>query len=246
MVDFKCRNVNFQYADNMTDVFKDYNNLDGETPVEFRIPEPTLSLLNLPTPFEAQYVKFKILVRRIDLRVCLLVRVYVLSSIAWLVVLQFCRATWEVLVYVWKSWAAQSWSALMWTSALSETEAAIRNALIRTYTNFAHNYSVRRRNEMRASVRFLTLSAFTIFPQSGKPLLHLQRRLWVILEKRNSGLPGGRVWSWWSRWRHLSAEQNLRPGVVSKTGSSSEWRASFDEGKHARILVTSPDGWPAQ
>lgn len=54
--------VLFQYADNLTDVFKDYNNLDGETPVEFRIPEPTLSLLNLPTPFEAQYVKFKILV----------------------------------------------------------------------------------------------------------------------------------------------------------------------------------------
>ena len=38
---------------------KDYTNPDG-TPVEFRILEPTLSVLNLPVPIEAQYVKFKI------------------------------------------------------------------------------------------------------------------------------------------------------------------------------------------
>lgn len=43
----------------MTDVFKDYTNPDG-TAVEFRILEPTLSVLNLPMPIEARYVKFKI------------------------------------------------------------------------------------------------------------------------------------------------------------------------------------------
>lgn len=40
-------------------MFKDYTNPDG-TAVEFRILEPTLSVLNLPMPIEAQYVKFKI------------------------------------------------------------------------------------------------------------------------------------------------------------------------------------------
>lgn len=43
----------------MTDVMKDYTNPDG-TPVEFRILEPTLSVLNLPVPIEAQFIKFKI------------------------------------------------------------------------------------------------------------------------------------------------------------------------------------------
>ncbi|XP_075226178.1 sushi, von Willebrand factor type A, EGF and pentraxin domain-containing protein uif [Lycorma delicatula] len=51
--------VRIQYTDNMTDVMKDYTNPDG-TPVEFRILEPTLSVLNLPVPIEAQFIKFKI------------------------------------------------------------------------------------------------------------------------------------------------------------------------------------------
>lgn len=38
---------------------KDYTNPDG-TPVEFRILSPSLSVLNLPVPIEAQYIKFKI------------------------------------------------------------------------------------------------------------------------------------------------------------------------------------------
>ncbi|KAK7873875.1 hypothetical protein R5R35_005737 [Gryllus longicercus] len=51
--------VRIQYTDNLTDIFKDYTNPDG-TPVEFRILEPSLSVLNLPMPIEAQYVRFKI------------------------------------------------------------------------------------------------------------------------------------------------------------------------------------------
>ncbi|XP_054265760.1 uncharacterized protein LOC128988471 [Macrosteles quadrilineatus] len=51
--------VRIQYTNNLTDVMKDYTNPDG-TPVEFRILEPTLSVLNLPAPIEAQYIKFKI------------------------------------------------------------------------------------------------------------------------------------------------------------------------------------------
>lgn len=51
--------IRIQYSNNLTDVFKDYTNPDG-TPVEFRIPEPTLSVLNLPVPVEAQFIKFKI------------------------------------------------------------------------------------------------------------------------------------------------------------------------------------------
>jgi len=38
---------------------KDYANPDG-TAVEFRILEPTLSILNLPIPIEARYVRFRI------------------------------------------------------------------------------------------------------------------------------------------------------------------------------------------
>ncbi|XP_052128948.1 sushi, von Willebrand factor type A, EGF and pentraxin domain-containing protein 1 [Frankliniella occidentalis] len=51
--------VRIQFSDNLTDVFKDYTNPDG-TPVEFRILEPTLSVLNLPVPIEAQYLRFRI------------------------------------------------------------------------------------------------------------------------------------------------------------------------------------------
>lgn len=51
--------IRIQYTNDLTDVFKDYTNPDG-TAVEFRILEPTLSVLNLPMPIEAQYVKFKI------------------------------------------------------------------------------------------------------------------------------------------------------------------------------------------
>lgn len=51
--------VRIEYTDDLTDVFKDYRNPDG-TAVEFRILEPTLSILNLPVPIEARFVKFKI------------------------------------------------------------------------------------------------------------------------------------------------------------------------------------------
>ncbi|GBP19642.1 Fibropellin-1 [Eumeta japonica] len=51
--------IRIQYTNNLTDVFKDYTNPDG-TAVEFRILEPSLSVLNLPMPIEAQYVRFKI------------------------------------------------------------------------------------------------------------------------------------------------------------------------------------------
>lgn len=51
--------VRIQYTDDLTDTFKDYTNPDG-TAVEFRILEPTLSVLNLPAPIEAKYVRFRI------------------------------------------------------------------------------------------------------------------------------------------------------------------------------------------
>lgn len=51
--------IRLQYTDDLTDAFKDYANPDG-TAVEFRILEPTLSILNLPLPIEARYVRFKI------------------------------------------------------------------------------------------------------------------------------------------------------------------------------------------
>lgn len=51
--------VRLQYTDNLADVYKDYANPDG-TAVEFRILEPTLSILNLPIPIEARYVRFRI------------------------------------------------------------------------------------------------------------------------------------------------------------------------------------------
>ncbi|CAG9863735.1 unnamed protein product [Phyllotreta striolata] len=51
--------VRIQYTDDLTDVFKEYRNPDGLA-VEFTIEKPTLSILNLPVPIEAQYIKFKI------------------------------------------------------------------------------------------------------------------------------------------------------------------------------------------
>lgn len=51
--------VRIQYTNDLTDIFKDYTNPDG-TPVEFRILEATLSVLNLPVPIETRYIKFKI------------------------------------------------------------------------------------------------------------------------------------------------------------------------------------------
>ncbi|XP_045468348.1 sushi, von Willebrand factor type A, EGF and pentraxin domain-containing protein 1 isoform X2 [Harmonia axyridis] len=51
--------MRLQYTDDLTDAFKDYRNPDG-TAVEFRILEPTLSILNLPVPIETRYIKFKI------------------------------------------------------------------------------------------------------------------------------------------------------------------------------------------
>ncbi|XP_077268738.1 sushi, von Willebrand factor type A, EGF and pentraxin domain-containing protein uif isoform X1 [Temnothorax americanus] len=51
--------VRIQYTNDLTDIFKDYTNPDG-TPVEFRILEATLSILNLPVPIETRYVRFRI------------------------------------------------------------------------------------------------------------------------------------------------------------------------------------------
>lgn len=54
--------LRIQYTNDLTDVFKDYltlGNSDG-TPVEFRILEGSLSVLNLPVPIETRYVRFKI------------------------------------------------------------------------------------------------------------------------------------------------------------------------------------------
>jgi len=51
--------VRIQYTNDLTDVFIDYKNPDG-TPVEFRMAEATLSILNLPMPIEARYVRFRI------------------------------------------------------------------------------------------------------------------------------------------------------------------------------------------
>lgn len=51
--------MRLQYTDDLTDAFKDYRNPDG-TAVEFRILEPTLSILNLPVAIETRYIKFKV------------------------------------------------------------------------------------------------------------------------------------------------------------------------------------------
>lgn len=51
--------IRIQYTNDLTDIFKDYANPDG-TAVEFRILEPTLSILNLPIPIETRYIRFRI------------------------------------------------------------------------------------------------------------------------------------------------------------------------------------------
>lgn len=51
--------IRIQYTDDLTDIFNNYRNPDGSE-VEFRIIEPNQSILNLPNPIEARYVKFKI------------------------------------------------------------------------------------------------------------------------------------------------------------------------------------------
>lgn len=51
--------VRIQYTNELTDVFREYTNPDG-TPVEFRMVEPKLSVLNLPVSIEARYIKFRI------------------------------------------------------------------------------------------------------------------------------------------------------------------------------------------
>ncbi|CAG7724478.1 unnamed protein product [Allacma fusca] len=48
--------IRVQYTDDLTDLFRDYANPDG-TSVEFRILEPSLSVLNLPIPIEARYIR---------------------------------------------------------------------------------------------------------------------------------------------------------------------------------------------
>ncbi|ODN06404.1 Fibropellin-1 [Orchesella cincta] len=48
--------IRVQYTDDLTDIFKDYTNPDGSS-VEFRILEPTLSVLNFPVPIEARFVR---------------------------------------------------------------------------------------------------------------------------------------------------------------------------------------------
>ena len=51
--------IRIQYSNDFNDIFDDYKNPDG-TAVEFRVLEPELSVLNLPIPIEARYVRFKI------------------------------------------------------------------------------------------------------------------------------------------------------------------------------------------
>ncbi|CAL4150116.1 unnamed protein product [Meganyctiphanes norvegica] len=49
--------IRIQYTNNLTDVFREYTNSDG-SPVEFRITSgASLSIVNLPTPVEAQYIR---------------------------------------------------------------------------------------------------------------------------------------------------------------------------------------------
>lgn len=48
--------IRVQYTDDLTDVFKDYINPDGSA-VEFRILDPSLSVLNLPIPIETRYLR---------------------------------------------------------------------------------------------------------------------------------------------------------------------------------------------
>lgn len=52
--------VRIQYTDDMTDLFKDYATSPDGTPVEFRILEAELSVLNLPVPIETRYMRFRV------------------------------------------------------------------------------------------------------------------------------------------------------------------------------------------
>ncbi|XP_076035426.1 sushi, von Willebrand factor type A, EGF and pentraxin domain-containing protein uif [Oratosquilla oratoria] len=52
--------IRLQYTDDLTDVYREYTNNDG-SPVEFRITSgASLSVVNLPTPVEARYIRLTI------------------------------------------------------------------------------------------------------------------------------------------------------------------------------------------
>ncbi|KAK3869849.1 hypothetical protein Pcinc_024872 [Petrolisthes cinctipes] len=52
--------IRLQYTDDLTDVFREYTNSDG-SPVEFRITSgASLSVINLPTPVEARYIRLNV------------------------------------------------------------------------------------------------------------------------------------------------------------------------------------------
>ncbi|XP_069982834.1 uncharacterized protein uif isoform X2 [Penaeus vannamei] len=52
-----AKSIRLQYTDDLTDVFREYTNNDG-SPVEFRITSgASLSVVNLPTPVEARYIR---------------------------------------------------------------------------------------------------------------------------------------------------------------------------------------------
>ncbi|XP_045124302.1 sushi, von Willebrand factor type A, EGF and pentraxin domain-containing protein 1-like isoform X1 [Portunus trituberculatus] len=55
-----AKSIRLQYTDDLTDVFREYTNNDG-SPVEFRITSgASLSVVNLPTPVEARYIRLNI------------------------------------------------------------------------------------------------------------------------------------------------------------------------------------------
>ncbi|XP_045614794.2 uncharacterized protein uif isoform X1 [Procambarus clarkii] len=55
-----AKSIRLQYTDDLTDVFREYTNRDG-SPVEFRITSGvSLSVVNLPTPVEARYIRLTI------------------------------------------------------------------------------------------------------------------------------------------------------------------------------------------
>ncbi|KAK7079934.1 Calcium ion binding, partial [Halocaridina rubra] len=52
-----AKSIRLQYTDDLTDVFREYTNRDG-SPVEFRITSgASLSVVNLPTPVEARFIR---------------------------------------------------------------------------------------------------------------------------------------------------------------------------------------------
>ncbi|XP_064091137.1 sushi, von Willebrand factor type A, EGF and pentraxin domain-containing protein 1-like isoform X2 [Macrobrachium nipponense] len=52
-----AKSIRLQYTDDLTDVFREYTNNDG-SPVEFRITSgASLSVVNLPTPVEARFIR---------------------------------------------------------------------------------------------------------------------------------------------------------------------------------------------